>query len=433
MSSTPTYEYLSRPNSLHGETTVDSAAAHARAHAYMHVSAPTNSKNGAHWRSSWDSNEYDTRNSNERNAHTLHLQGLQENTPLPPDFWAIPPTPSTVTLISPTQSHQQQQLPPSPARDNPTQPHSISISHNIRTLVVVAVVAFLVACAAVAIAVVVLTKGSNTNGSDSGSDPANASGSTSPSLGEAARIDVREINGTAANIDATLVALTAAISHYATQNAMLMGMIQALNQTQQQLISASFQPFRFDPLLCTGSSTGWVRDTMPVGALCRRTNTSANGCGSIFLDPGRPYSSVSAWVTLYQFGTPDAFSIDSGTNGAYLFAGDSLTIWAGPALVWDYAVGYSQDQSSSESIVYNCPADGGSSPPSALGSNWACATGASGLPSVHTFYSTPLFGPTKRFTRTITPTSSPLELRICLNQEHNNEDIYVGDFSLTVS
>ncbi len=146
----------------------------------------------------------------------------------------------------------------------------------------------------------------------------------------------------------------------------------------------------------------------------------------LFLNPGRTYSSVSGWVTLYQYGTTDAFDTNAPPHG------DSLTIWSGQTFLWDYAVGYSLD-SNSIYRVSNCPAYGGVNASSALGCYWSCTSGAPTFSSV-TFYPTPLFGSAMPFSRTITPTPSPLvlELRICLNENHVSEDIYIGDFSLTV-
>ncbi len=226
---------------------------------------------------------------------------------------------------------------------------------------------------------------------------------------------------------ATLANLTTTLSAVVAQNTLLGNMMQAMSQTQQQLAAdiTSLRSFRFSTSLCTGSSTGWTSQTMsPVGTLCRRTNTAANGCGSIFLNPGRTYSNVSGWVTLYQYATTGAFGVDASPP-----YGDSLTIWAGSTFLWDFGVGYSESYLGSTDS-HNCPAKGGPNPSSVVGNYWYCASGAPTAPPFDTFFPTPLFGPNSTFSRNIPPTSLPLELRFCLNQNNYNEDIYIGDFEL---
>ncbi len=348
---------------------------------------------------------------------------------------------------------------------------SPSQSRTIRTLVAVCIISLLVACAAIAIAVIALSKAKDgIDGSASASTSAASTAASTAAQNDATRADVLSINISVTNltasiqstvtamraVDTTLTAATsnmqatistqsatlstqsatlstqsATLSAVVAQNALLVSMIRAMNQTQQQLALdlASLYLFRFNPLSCTGSSTGWTGETVSVGTLCRRTVQSTGGCGSIFLNPGRTYSSVDGWVTLYQYGSSDAFG-----SAGYPTYGDSLTIWSGSTFLWDFVAGHSFDASSTYREL-NCPANGGPNPPSTIGRYWSCASGASTapLPPYGIFYPTPLFGPTMPFSRTITPTSSPLELRICLDEGHANEDIYVGNFSLTVS
>ncbi len=291
-------------------------------------------------------------------------------------------------------------------------------TRNNRTLVWVCIISLLVAVAAFIMGGIALSK------ADGGNNRSAAAAAQNDSLTNLAAT-TSNMQATISTQAATLSTQSATLSAVVAQNALLVDVIRAMNQTQQQLISASFRPFRFDPLSCTGASIGWTAETMSVGTLCRRTVQSTGGCGSIFLNPGRTYSSVGGWVTLYQYGSPDGF----GGDPTY---GDSLTIWSGSTFLWDFGVGYSLD-SSSAGREFNCPAKSGTNPSSAISSYWSCASGASTASSFGVFYPTPLFGPAMPFNRTIVPTSSPLELRICLDEVHANEDIYIGDFSITVS
>jgi hypothetical protein len=120
------------------------------------------------------------------------------------------------------------------------------------------------------------------------------------------------LNTNVTSIQATLNTLVNTLSTVVVQNANILATMQAINQTQQGLIADinSLRSFRFSTSLCTGASTGWTSEYVSAVSktLCRRTIESTGGCGSIFLNPGRTYSQVTGWVTLYQYGTPDAFS-----------------------------------------------------------------------------------------------------------------------------
>jgi hypothetical protein len=151
-----------------------------------------------------------------------------------------------------------------------------------------------------------------------------------------------------------------------------------------------------------------------------------SGCGSILVavPAGTVYSRVEGWVTLYQKGSPDAFGPDS-----FPTLGDSLTIWSGSTLLWDYAVGWGR------SPPDTCPANGGPQPSALLNGIWSCATGnPTNSISLTAFYNVPLFGPSQAFDRDLlAATSAPIELRFCLDESRsNNEEIYLHSASISV-
>jgi hypothetical protein len=159
-----------------------------------------------------------------------------------------------------------------------------------------------------------------------------------------------------------------------------------------------------------------------------------SGCGSIFVavPVGTVYSRVEGWVTLYQYGVPDGFHAFG-----YPTVGDSLSIWSGSTLVWDYAVGISRSSSMADSRAQDstCPATDGSLPSTSLDNFWSCNAGNTGNAfSYTTFYNEPLFGPSQAFTRHLAAsTSAPIELRFCLNELRSTDEvIYLRLASISV-
>jgi hypothetical protein len=207
----------------------------------------------------------------------------------------------------------------------------------------------------------------------------------------------------------------------------LAGAVDSLNATiaDQQAILASLRPTQVVSIspsnlsLCRG---GWTTENM-IGqnlTLCRKVADS--GCGSIFVavPAGTVYSRVEGWVTLYQRASPDAFG-----PSAFSTFGDSLTIWSGSTLLWDYAVGFGHGSTNS------CPASGGTQPSASLNGFWSCATGTD-FP-FQTVFNVPLFGLSQAFARNLpAATSAPIELRFCLNEPRVNEEIYLHSASIWV-
>jgi hypothetical protein len=215
----------------------------------------------------------------------------------------------------------------------------------------------------------------------------------------------------------------------------LAGAVDSLNATivGQQATLASVRPTQVVSIspsnlsLCTGN---WTTQSIPEPdfglTLCRKVADS--GCGSIFVavPAGTVYSRVEGWVTLYQKGTPNAFGPNS-----FPTLGDSLTIWSGSTLLWDYAVGWGRRATGLTDL---CPADGGTQPSALLNGFWSCATSnPTDIGSATAFFNVPVFGPSQAFSRSLpAATSAPIELRFCLNEPRSNEEIYLHSASISV-
>ena len=150
-----------------------------------------------------------------------------------------------------------------------------------------------------------------------------------------------------------------------------------------------------------------------------RPSSTTGGCYSFFLPANGSYTQVQGWLTVFSGGTPAAFSPGSSFPGV----GDSVSVWSNSILLWAFVVGTSG--------VFGCPNSNNGGPPYLMligQSNWYCAApitnsgGATG-----SIYPTPLFGPAMPFISLLpAPSTSPVEVRICLNQSAANENLYVS-------
>jgi hypothetical protein len=232
-------------------------------------------------------------------------------------------------------------------------------------------------------------------------------------------VAVPHLNDAATSLNASLVSQQAALVNLSSQ-------VQRLVRTVPVL---SISPSNLS--LCAGGWTTQKFSDLNM-TLCRKVADS--GCGSIFVavPAGTVYSRVEGWVTLYQYGAPDAFH----TFG-FPVLGDSLTIWSGSTLLWDYAVGISGSSAMTDSRAQasTCPATSGAPPSASLNSFWSCDAGNTGNAfSYTTFYVKPLFGPSWAFARYLAAsTSAAIELRFCLNElRSTDEEIYLHSASVSV-
>jgi hypothetical protein len=182
----------------------------------------------------------------------------------------------------------------------------------------------------------------------------------------------------------------------------------------------------FNTLTNMAQCPGTVFTAVTVSSIpmCRRSSLAATGCSSIYVNPGRIYTQVTGYLTLYQSGTPDGF-----------FHNDMVSIWSGNTPIMAFAMGYTRFIASAG----NCPAQGGAGPtnPWAASGNWQCDSGftaTTGAPDSTggTVYTTPVFGPSGTFTITVPPTSSQIEIRLCTDQSNGDENILIGASTLSV-
>ena len=173
-------------------------------------------------------------------------------------------------------------------------------------------------------------------------------------------------------------------------------------------------------------------------------DTSSAGCGSMLFESfGLTYSQVCGYVRGYSFASVDAFGLRSPNeplSGNYV-DGVSITYGSPPTHIWTYAAGY-QETGSNENIVkfVNCPCNTppNTSPPSYVGSSYYCESGtATASYTWHT--SDPLWdgmqcGGDERpccdhpglpwfFKNISTPTTATINMRVCLDQNGDDENI----------
>ena len=196
----------------------------------------------------------------------------------------------------------------------------------------------------------------------------------------------------------------------------------------------------------------WNLVTTPIRG-CGRSSAAAQTCDSAFFRSfGRSYSRVCGRVIGYQKGSPNAFnsSINGnvGLEGQYI-DGISLThgapgrrqhIWSFVTAHYEDAINYRADWAcactkTTEAWPYTVP--------SFIGNNYFCATANRfGDPGgVNIFADDPLWdgegcgltnaccefnNPPWFCTRLPRPTTDNLELRVCHDQDANNEDVVVN-------
>jgi len=179
-------------------------------------------------------------------------------------------------------------------------------------------------------------------------------------------------------------------------------------------------------------------------ALCKRAVTGP-GCGSIFIPTNGTYTKVKGYVTMYQFGTPDAFN--AGGANVYPYTLDGLSIWSGTDLIWAYGVTYwnpNPINGPQYAPAYYCPQDGGTKPGwTGYNGKWACASGNPGVENLQSeggmvFFNTPLFGERSpiggyvaglmdlpALHNTAVTRTADIEIRMCVDQSYDNEDVFL--------
>ena len=202
----------------------------------------------------------------------------------------------------------------------------------------------------------------------------------------------------------------------------------------------------------------WQKFTSPVASCAKK---GSGPCDSVIIaTSGASYQMVCGVFLGYEKGTPDAFNSYAGLGRnleTYYVDGVSIT-YGSPGNrhhVYTYAAGNSEFAS-----LYSCPCAGGTSPPSFVGSDYYCE---SGNPLNIFIIGSTFFGSDVLWDRQLcrqdevtccdpsnlpwfcktfpTPVTQSLEVRICLDEALDNEnvaleffDLYIlGELSFTMS
>ena len=168
------------------------------------------------------------------------------------------------------------------------------------------------------------------------------------------------------------------------------------------------------------------------------------GCASAHFDvKGVSYEHICGEAKGYQKGNPNAFqnSQYASVEGAYV-DGISITIGSPHKHVWTYAVGRSDDYDYTPYKI-NCPCatHPGNSSAEFVGNDYYCESGVAGDSDVNLYYlSNPLWdgngctigsgccaqiGMPWFYRKLPVPVADDFEVRICKDQEHDNEDVAV--------
>ena len=216
-------------------------------------------------------------------------------------------------------------------------------------------------------------------------------------------------------------------------------------------------------LKCGGIEGGWMQvvnvdmnkdTTCPVGwqtiAVPRRLciGSSTRGCASAhFTTHGITFEHICGQTKSYQKGAPDAFK-GSGQSIDQRYAdGISITLGSPRKHVWTYAVSHSDNYNAGQS---NCPCapTPGASPPAFVKDNYYCESGTTG-PAIHAnFYlSDPLWdgkgcpansgccaqmGMPKFYRKTLEPSTDNIEVRICKDEAHSDEDVAIEELDIYI-
>ena len=182
--------------------------------------------------------------------------------------------------------------------------------------------------------------------------------------------------------------------------------------------------------------------------VCRREGTTGGCRSNIFQTNGISYSQICGKVVGYQKGTTDAVHTSiNDINRAYI-DGVSITRGSPRQHVWSYIAGYQSNSNSSNT----CPCNTGATNtvPPFVGEHYYCESGKNGSPNRNSIYTAdPLWDGNNCLSNEApccTGTGLPwffrdygnatitdyIELRVCGNQGHGNEDTPVQLYEIYV-
>ena len=226
--------------------------------------------------------------------------------------------------------------------------------------------------------------------------------------------------------------------------------------------------------VCGGVSGGWMRvvkldmrnivNQCPSGLrervhsdqrLCGRDNDEPY-CSRVFFNVNSvKYDQVCGKIIAYQYGSPASFNINSSSSisiDEIYLDGASLTYGKNPRKhIWSFAAALDQVGTLPSC---NCPCTNNTSaaeatpPPDFVGKDYFCDTGSADKYKFdHLYVDNPLWdgagcGPDNTccslnnppwfFKQLQSSTSEDIEMRVCCDQPHENEDIYIEQIELHV-
>ena len=175
-------------------------------------------------------------------------------------------------------------------------------------------------------------------------------------------------------------------------------------------------------------------------------NSDGYGCNSLTLSThGVPYRRVCGMASGYQYHTPDAFLrygcplCENNINAAYL-DGISITYGSPRTHIWSYTAAWSEDHHSSHPIPPKCPCAEGSNlqSPEFVGQDYYCEQGGGSE-----LWTGGECGPVGQsccqhpdlpwFCKELPePTTQDMEVRLCIDQGTEDENIFVEMMQLLV-
>lgn len=200
---------------------------------------------------------------------------------------------------------------------------------------------------------------------------------------------------------------------------------------------------------------GWVEENDGGVRACGRGTVGEAGCKSVHLRNNIDYTKVCGRAIGYQYGSPDAFDpsrIAPPNNLIDQTYVDGLSITYGSPRqhIWTYAAGAREGKRRVTTFVgFNCPCSSiaGAPPPSFVGTNFYCESGNPEQLLPRTLYSSdPLWdgeqcegtccskGKSPPWFSVELPhsTNANIEARICLNENSNNENVFIKLFEIYI-
>ena len=184
--------------------------------------------------------------------------------------------------------------------------------------------------------------------------------------------------------------------------------------------------------------------------LCTK-DTNDGGCSNVFFKVSNiSYDQVCGKIIAYQYGSPNSFHTGGPIDGVYL-DGISLTNCEPREHIWSFGAGLDEVGSYPSS---NCPctnttlAASATAPPDFVGNDYFCDTGSTNeYQKNHLYFDDPLWdgdgcGPDNTccslnnppwfFKQLQSSTSEDIEMRVCCDESHEDEDIYIKQIELYV-